>query len=106
MGKRRRFASRLDDVPGIGPKTRTALLTALGSVDGIRRASDLDVLAVRGVSRKHLDALRKYLGREDEAEDDGVVQGEGEPMSDADGVVEGEGVSGDDAPEPSQAADD
>jgi excinuclease ABC subunit C len=80
VGKRRRFASRLDDVPGVGPKTRTALLTTLGSVDGIRRASDVDVLAVRGVSRRHLEALRKYLGREGEMEDDGVV--EEEPASD------------------------
>src|SRR4029077_3949950 len=35
VGKRRRFASRLDDVPGIGPKTRKALLTTLGTIDGI-----------------------------------------------------------------------
>jgi excinuclease ABC subunit C len=75
IGKRRRFASRLDEVPGVGPKTRTALLTALGSVDGIRRATDVEVLAVKGVSRKHLDALRKYLGREGEEEqEDGVVE--------------------------------
>jgi hypothetical protein len=35
---------------------------------------------VRGVSRRHLEALRKYLGREGEMEDDGVV--EEEPASD------------------------
>ncbi|HEX7669503.1 MAG TPA: helix-hairpin-helix domain-containing protein, partial [Polyangiaceae bacterium] len=89
VGKRRRFASRLDDVPGIGPKTRTALLTALGSVDGIRRAPDDAVLAVKGVSHKTLEVLRKHLGREsddlDALEDDGVLQGD---TGEVDGVPE------------------
>jgi len=74
VGKKRRFASRLDDVPGIGPKTRTALLTTLGTIDGIRRATDEEVLAVKGVNRKHLEALRKHLGREGDDTDDGVVE--------------------------------
>jgi excinuclease ABC subunit C len=73
QGKRRRFASRLDDVPGIGPKTRTALLKALGTIDGIRSAADDAVLAVKGVTRRHLDTLRKHLGREGDDQDDGVV---------------------------------
>lgn len=72
IGKKRTIASRLDDVPGIGPKLRTALLKALGSVDGIRRATDLEVLAVKGVSRRTLDALRLHLGREDDDDDDVV----------------------------------
>ena len=74
VGKKRRFASRLDDVPSIGPKTRKALLTTLGSIDGIRRATDEQVLAVKGVNRRHLDALRKHLGREDDDPDDGVIE--------------------------------
>jgi excinuclease ABC subunit C len=73
IGKKRRFASRLDDIPSIGPKTRTLLLTALGSVEGIRRATDAAVLAIKGVNRKHLDVLRKHLGREGDDADDGVV---------------------------------
>lgn len=74
IGKRRTLGSRLDDVPGIGPKTRKLLLTTLGSVDGIRRASDEAVLAIKGVTRPRLAAIRKYLGREgDDATDDGVV---------------------------------
>jgi excinuclease ABC subunit C len=79
VGKRRRIASRLDDVPGIGPKTRVALLKTLGSVDAIRAASDDAVLAVKGVTRRHLAALRKYLGREGAPDDDdGVVEELGE----------------------------
>src|SRR5262249_33923060 len=79
VGKRRRFASRLDDVPGIGPKTRTALLTVLGSIDGIRSAPDEAILAVKGVKRAQLDALRKHLGREGDEQDDGLVEDETEP---------------------------
>ncbi|HEX3595659.1 MAG TPA: excinuclease ABC subunit UvrC [Polyangiaceae bacterium] len=111
VGKRRRFASRLDDVPGVGPKTRTTLLTALGSVDGIRRATDVEVLAVRGVSKRHLEALRKYLGREGEDQDDGVVEGV-EEGSDDQSLSEGgaesassvEGAPVDDVGEPVDVA--
>jgi excinuclease ABC subunit C len=58
----RAIGSDLDAVPGVGPKTRKALLTALGSVAAIRDASDEVVLAVPGVTRRQLLALRKHLG--------------------------------------------
>jgi excinuclease ABC subunit C len=61
VGKRRRFESQLDSIPGIGPKTRTALLTALGSVAALLRASDDAILAVPGVTQRHLQALRQAL---------------------------------------------
>jgi excinuclease ABC subunit C len=63
VGKRRRFESELDRVPGIGDKTRKALLTALGSVAALRTASDEAILAVPGVTRKHLAALRAWFSR-------------------------------------------
>lgn len=69
VGKKRRFASRLDDVPGVGPKTRIALLKALGTIDGIRGAPDEAVLSVKGVTRRHLQALRKHLGVEGDPDD-------------------------------------
>jgi excinuclease ABC subunit C len=55
-------ASALEDVPGIGPTRRRALLAAFGSVAGIRRASDEELLAVPGVSPTLLTALREQLG--------------------------------------------
>jgi excinuclease ABC subunit C len=58
VGKRRRFASELDSIAGIGPKTRTALLKTLGSVAALRQASDEQILAVPGVTQRHLQALR------------------------------------------------
>ncbi len=59
VGKRRRFASELDSIAGIGPKTRTSLLKTLGSVAALRAASDEAILAVPGVTRRHLQALRE-----------------------------------------------
>ncbi len=69
LGKRRRFESELDRISGIGPKTRTALLKTLGSVAALREASDAAILAVPGVTRRHLVALRGALAAgEDEGE--------------------------------------
>ncbi len=59
VGKRRRFESELDSIAGIGPKTRTSLLKTLGSVAALREASDEQVLAVPGVTQRHLQALRE-----------------------------------------------
>ncbi len=54
--------STLEDVPGIGPGRRQALLRRFGSVTAIRSASDDELLAVRGVSPTLVAALRDHLG--------------------------------------------
>ncbi|HEY6559673.1 MAG TPA: excinuclease ABC subunit UvrC [Polyangiaceae bacterium] len=61
VGKRRRIASELESIPGVGPKTRKALLTTLGSLQGIRDATDEQILAVPGVTKKQLSALRSWF---------------------------------------------
>jgi excinuclease ABC subunit C len=63
VGKKRRLSSELDLIPGIGPKTRVALLKNLGSLAAVRSASDEAILAVPGVSKKHLSALRAWFER-------------------------------------------
>jgi excinuclease ABC subunit C len=63
-GKKRRFASQLDDVVGLGPKTRTLLLKTFGSLSAILQASDAELLATRGVTRKQVSAMRKQLQSE------------------------------------------
>jgi len=68
VGKKRRLGSELDQVPGIGPKTRVALLKTLGSLAAVRSASDEVILAVPGVSKKHLSALREWFARDVKAE--------------------------------------
>lgn len=59
IGKVRRFKSKLDDVAGIGPKTKVALLRALNTVEAVVTASDESLLRVEGVTRRHVAALRK-----------------------------------------------
>jgi excinuclease ABC subunit C len=65
VGKRRRFESELDRIAGIGPKTRTSLLKTLGSVAALREASDELILAVPGVTKRHLQALREAFALAD-----------------------------------------
>lgn len=62
LGKARRFRSSLDGIPGVGPKTRVALLDALGSIEAIAQASDEKLRAIPGVNEKVLRGLREALG--------------------------------------------
>ena len=54
--------SSLEDVPGIGPGRRQALLRRFGSVTGVRAATDEELLEVKGVSPTLVAALRSHLG--------------------------------------------
>jgi excinuclease ABC subunit C len=45
---KRDFASTLDEIRGIGPRRRRQLLTAFGSLAGVRRASRVELAAVVG----------------------------------------------------------
>ncbi|MFL5806304.1 MAG: excinuclease ABC subunit UvrC [Roseiflexaceae bacterium] len=53
--------STLDDIPGIGPKRKRALLKAFGSLDGIRAASVEQLAAVPGMTRKSAEDLKGLL---------------------------------------------
>lgn len=55
-------ASLLDDIRGIGPVRRRALLHKFGSVEGIRRASEAELASVAGVGIDLARALRLALG--------------------------------------------
>ncbi|WP_227374753.1 excinuclease ABC subunit C [Haladaptatus halobius] len=52
-------STELDDVPGVGPKTRRSLLRRFGSLDGIRSASNAELRGVEGVGEKTIAALRR-----------------------------------------------
>lgn len=60
-GKRRRLASSLEGIPGIGPKTRQLLLRHVGGLDRIRDASDEALLLIAGIGARHVRSLRAYL---------------------------------------------
>ncbi|WP_322494205.1 excinuclease ABC subunit UvrC [Chloroflexus sp.] len=53
--------SPLEEIPGIGPKRKRALLKAFGSLDGIRRASVDEIAAVPGMTRKVAEELKSLL---------------------------------------------
>ena len=56
---KRDFRSELDSVAGIGPRRRKQLLTAFGSLAGVRRASRAELEAVVGV--KAADAVLRHF---------------------------------------------
>ncbi|HEY4013004.1 MAG TPA: excinuclease ABC subunit UvrC [Polyangiaceae bacterium] len=57
-GKKRRMHSPLDDVKGLGERAKMALLASIGNLAAIRAAEDADLLAVPGVTARHVRALR------------------------------------------------
>jgi excinuclease ABC subunit C len=61
LGKARRLRSEVEDIPGLGTTVQKALLRELGSLEALRRATDEQILAVTGVKKRHLTALRKVI---------------------------------------------
>ena len=51
--------SQLEDIPGIGPARRKALLKAFGSLKAIRQATREELLAVKGMNAAAADAVLK-----------------------------------------------
>ncbi len=49
--------SQLEDIPGIGPQRRKALLTKLGSLKAIREATEEQLLAVPGMTKASVAAV-------------------------------------------------
>jgi excinuclease ABC subunit C len=56
---KRDLRSELDTIPGVGPRRRTALLRAFGSMAGVRRANREELTAVVGV--KCADAVLAHF---------------------------------------------
>ncbi|HEX2027533.1 MAG TPA: excinuclease ABC subunit UvrC [Nitriliruptorales bacterium] len=57
--------SALDDVPGVGPARRRALLRRFGSLRALRAATVEELMEVPGVSRTIATAVREHLGAEE-----------------------------------------
>jgi excinuclease ABC subunit C len=61
VGRKRRLRSELDDVPGVGPKTRGKLLRNLGSLREVLVATP-EQLIEAGATPRQADAIREALG--------------------------------------------
>ena len=59
--------SRLEDIPGIGPARRKALLKAFGSLKGIQEADEEAIAAVKGMNAAAAKAVRKALAPDRES---------------------------------------
>ncbi len=61
LRSQRAFNSTLDDVPGIGPRRKRALMKAFGSIDGIRQATIEELAQVPGMTRKAAEEVKAFL---------------------------------------------
>jgi excinuclease ABC subunit C len=59
---KRTFKSVLDDIPGIGPKRKKALIKRFGSARAIAAASLDDLLAVDGITRDAAERVLEHIG--------------------------------------------
>jgi len=62
LRRRARLRSVLDDIQGIGPVRRRALLRHFGSLKRIRSASADEIAVVKGMNRELAAEVRRYLG--------------------------------------------
>ncbi len=60
--KKKTFTSSLDNIPGIGPKRKHALLKQFGTVKGIKEASAESLLTVPGLTPDLIEKLKEHLG--------------------------------------------
>jgi excinuclease ABC subunit C len=56
------IASVLDDIPGIGPKRKKALLRKFGSIKAIKEASSEEISQTEGITPALAQKINKYLG--------------------------------------------
>ena len=57
------FKSVLDEIPGIGPKRKQALMKHFGSVRAISAASIEDLAALDGMTRDAAEKVKEYIGQ-------------------------------------------
>ena len=67
---KRTVKSELDEIAGLGPKRRTALLRAFGSASGVREAGEEELRAA-GMPENVVSAIRAWAGEEEEGEGSG-----------------------------------
>ncbi|MDH4136847.1 MAG: excinuclease ABC subunit UvrC, partial [Anaerolineae bacterium] len=61
LREKQTLTSTLEDIPGIGPKRRQALLKHFGSFEGIRAATMEELMAVPGMTRRAAEQVKEHL---------------------------------------------
>jgi excinuclease ABC subunit C len=85
LRSRAHLSSILEELPGIGPGKRAALLKRLGSLKGVREASEETLRSVSGISARDAATLRRFFdaAREESAGEAPGSQSEEASSSDA-----------------------
>ncbi|GAA1348742.1 excinuclease ABC subunit UvrC [Falsarthrobacter nasiphocae] len=78
-------ASALDDIPGLGPARKTALIAEFGSVAGLRAASADELMRVKGVGPALAETIAARLAAEEGSEDSPDDPSEGETAGETEG---------------------
>ncbi len=68
--------SILEELPGIGPSKRRALLRELGSLRAVRAASEAELAAVAGVSTRDAAILRRFFDAADDDSGEEIAPGD------------------------------
>lgn len=61
LRRRQTLTSTLEDIPGVGPRRRQALLKHFGSIEAIREASLDELVAVKGMNRAVARKIQEFL---------------------------------------------
>jgi excinuclease ABC subunit C len=61
LRSKQNFTSILEELPGIGPKKRRALLREFGSLRAVRSASQAQLAAVAGISARDAATIRRFF---------------------------------------------
>ena len=61
LRSKRQVKSKLDEIPGIGPKRKKALLKRFGSLEGLKRATLEELLEIENMNIKAAETLLEYL---------------------------------------------
>ena len=69
------FSSKLEEIPGIGPKRRKMILRKFGSLDDLRRASLEEIAALPGMTLSLARRIKEHLS-EEKAEEGGDERSE------------------------------
>ena len=65
--------SVLEDIPGIGPKRRAALLRTFGSIDAIRKATPEQLMEVDGMTAAAADSIIAFFRNSDKNPEHGLI---------------------------------